>query len=147
MCETLKLSEPDRCLNVMPLYHIHGFSALLATLTGRGAFVCWPAFYAPAFFAALEQWRPTWYTAAPAIHRSLLDRAPAHAELIRRHPLRFVRSASGPMPVAWIAEMERCCFHRSLWDDGDGAPNRQQSASSRTARAGFGGPAGRSAAL
>jgi acyl-CoA synthetase (AMP-forming)/AMP-acid ligase II len=48
---TLSLSTTDRCLNVMPLFHIHGLvAALLASLSAGGSVVCTPGFYAPRFF-------------------------------------------------------------------------------------------------
>jgi non-ribosomal peptide synthetase component F len=40
----LKLHSGDRCLNVMPLFHIHGLSGLVSSLTAGGSFVCTPGF-------------------------------------------------------------------------------------------------------
>ena len=34
---TLALTETDRCLNVMPLFHIHGLMAAVLASTGRGS--------------------------------------------------------------------------------------------------------------
>ena len=42
---TLALGSADRCLNVMPLFHIHGLvAALLASLHAGGSVVCTPGF-------------------------------------------------------------------------------------------------------
>ena len=42
----LDLTADDRCLNVMPLFHIHGLvAALLASLAAGGSVVCTPGFH------------------------------------------------------------------------------------------------------
>lgn len=108
--EVLHLNESDICLSVLPLFHIHGFSALLATLISGGCVVCAPSFTATQFFGWLERFHPTWYTAAPTIHQAILAHAPTHRALLDQHSLRFIRSASSAMPLPVIAEMERT-FH------------------------------------
>lgn len=106
----LHLGEADVCLSVLPLFHIHGFSALLATLISGGSVVCPPSFSAPQFFDWLERFHPTWYTAAPTIHQAVLAHAPNHRALLNGHSLRFIRSASSAMPLSVIAELEQT-FH------------------------------------
>ncbi|WP_143288375.1 AMP-binding protein, partial [Calothrix rhizosoleniae] len=60
----LNLAESDRCLNVMPLFHIHGLiGVLLSSLSTGGSVVCTPGFKAPKFFDWLAEFRPTWYSA------------------------------------------------------------------------------------
>jgi acyl-CoA synthetase (AMP-forming)/AMP-acid ligase II/acyl carrier protein len=104
---TLELSPQDRCLNIMPLFHIHGLvGGLLAPLVSGGSVVCPQGFSAEGFFACLEQFRPTWYTAVPAIHQAVLAAAQNHAEIIRRTPLRFIRSSSSALPARVMAELE-----------------------------------------
>src|SRR5438045_1839595 len=51
------------------------FSGLLAGLAVGSSVVCTPGFDASAFFGWLTEFRPTWYTAVPAIHRALLSTA------------------------------------------------------------------------
>ena len=106
LCETLGLSSSDRYVNVMPLFHIHGLSAVFASLRVGARVFCPAGFDAPRFFDWYAAFHPTWYTAAPTIHRAILDRAPSHRDLIRAHPLRFIRSASSAMPPQLIEEME-----------------------------------------
>lgn len=104
---TLALGPDDRCLNVMPLFHVHGLVAgLLASLAAGAGVVCPPGFRAPAFFPWLAACRPTWYTAVPTMHMAILDRASAHAAAIAAHPLRFLRSSSAPLPSSTLAELE-----------------------------------------
>jgi len=105
---TLKLNDRDRCLNVMPLYHIHGLiGATLASLAGGGSIVCPPEFEAGAFFSWLEEFRPSWYTAVPTIHQAILAGAEEHAEIIAQYPLRFIRSCSGALPPRVQVALER----------------------------------------
>src|SRR5678815_2054241 len=60
----LALTPDDVCLNIMPLFHIHGLMAATLASLGAGASVsCTPGFNALKFFAWLDEVRPTWYTA------------------------------------------------------------------------------------
>ena len=104
---TLELSASDRALNVMPLFHIHGLIAgLSAPLSRGGSVFCTPGFNALKFFAEMEEAKPTWYTAVPTMHQTVLTRAGRHKDVIARHPLRFVRSSSASLPPTVIGELE-----------------------------------------
>src|ERR1700738_5177963 len=95
VCTALELGSRDRLLSVLPLFHGHGLiSGLLAALTAGSSVVCTPGFDATGFFGWLTEFRPTWYTAVPAIHQAILKEADAHSEAARRSSLRLVRSAS-----------------------------------------------------
>ncbi len=103
----LKLSGDDRCLNVMPLFHIHGLiGGTLSSLAAGASVVCSPGFYAPQFFGWMEDFHPTWYTAVPTMHQAILSRATSSRETIARRPLRFIRSSSSPLPSQVMAELE-----------------------------------------
>lgn len=103
----LELVNSDRCLNVMPLFHIHGLvSATLSSLAAGASVVYTPDFYAPKFFEWMEEFRPTWYTAVPTIHQAILARAPFNREVIARCPLRFIRSSTSALPPQVMAELE-----------------------------------------
>ena len=104
---SLELSDRDRALNVMPLFHIHGLIAgLSAPLSRGGAVFCTGGFNTLKFFTEMEEARPTWYTAVPTMHQAILTRAARHKEVIVRHPLRFVRSSSSSLPPTVIGELE-----------------------------------------
>lgn len=100
--------QPDDCgLNVMPLFHIHGLIAgVLAPLAAGSQVFCTPGFNALKFFAWMDEAGPTWYTAVPTMHQAIVSRAPKNAEIIARHPLRFLRSSSSSMPPQVISELE-----------------------------------------
>ena len=105
---TLALSSDDRCLNVMPLFHIHGLmAAVLATITAGGSVVCTPNFLAPRFFEWFERFQPTWYTAVPTMHQAILGRAADQRQRIQANPLRFVRSSSASLPPEVMADLEQ----------------------------------------
>ena len=104
---SLQLDENDRCLSIMPLFHVHGLiGAMLSSLAAGATVICTPGLYAPKFFEWLEEFRPTWYTAVPTMHQAILARAAANIETISRCPLRFIRSSSAPLPSQVMAQLE-----------------------------------------
>jgi acyl-CoA synthetase (AMP-forming)/AMP-acid ligase II/thioesterase domain-containing protein/aryl carrier-like protein len=105
---TLALTPRDRCLNVMPLFHVSGIiGVLLASLSAGASVVCTPGFYAPHFFEWCREFAPSWYSAVPAMHQSILARAREHPEWAARSKFRFIRSGAAPLAPALMAEMER----------------------------------------
>ncbi|ASP21166.1 2,3-dihydroxybenzoate-AMP ligase [Antarctobacter heliothermus] len=103
---SLALTPQDRCLNVMPLFHIHGLlAAVCASLSAGASVFCAPGFNALAFFAQMREARPTWYTAVPTMHQAILSRAPRNAEVIGDVPLRFLRSSSASLPAQVMAQL------------------------------------------
>ncbi|MBR2572789.1 MAG: AMP-binding protein [Loktanella sp.] len=96
---SLSLTPDDRCMNVMPLFHIHGLiAAVSASLAAGGSVWCAPGFDALKFFGWMEDARPTWYTAVPTMHQAILARAGRNADTIANVPLRFLRSSSASLP-------------------------------------------------
>ncbi|WP_417207267.1 acyl--CoA ligase [Antarctobacter sp.] len=103
---SLALTPQDRCLNVMPLFHIHGLLAAVSGSLSAGASVfCAPGFNALNFFAQMREARPTWYTAVPTMHQAILSRAPRNSDVIRDVPLRFLRSSSASLPAQVMAQL------------------------------------------
>jgi acyl-CoA synthetase (AMP-forming)/AMP-acid ligase II/thioesterase domain-containing protein len=107
IAQTLALTPQDRCLNIMPLFHIHGLAAaLLATLTAQGSVVCSSGLYGQHFFTWLKDFQPTWYTAVPTMHQAILSRARELGEVPRRANLRFIRSSSASLPPVVLDGIE-----------------------------------------
>lgn len=107
ICRTLQLSADDRCLNVMPLFHIHGLmAAVLSTMRVGASVFCTPGFNALKFFAWLEEAEPTWYTAVPTMHQAILARADRNREIAEKAALRFVRSSSASLPAQVMEQVE-----------------------------------------
>ena len=104
---TLGLTADDRGLNIMPLFHIHGLIAgILAPLSAGSQVYCTPGFNALRFFKWMDEARPNWYTAVPTMHLAIATRGKHNAEVLKRHPLRFVRSSSSAMPPQLIEQIE-----------------------------------------
>ncbi len=107
IAQSLMLTPSDRCLNVMPLFHIHGLiGALLSSLMTGASIICTPGFSAPNFFGWVNDCCPTWYTAVPTMHQAILTRAGINSDIIARNHFRFIRSCSAALPPALMAELE-----------------------------------------
>jgi oxalate---CoA ligase len=107
ICATLRLEPSDRCLNIMPLFHIHGLIAAVLTSLSAGASVyCTPGFNALKVFAWLDDCKPSWYTAVPTMHQAILSRASRNADILAATKLKFVRSSSSSLPPQVMAELE-----------------------------------------
>ena len=105
--EALELTPGDVCLNIMPLFHIHGLiAAVLSSLAAGASVSCTPGFNAFKFFAQFDKVKPTWFTAVPTMHQTLLPLAARNADLIARGRLRVIRSSSASLPPAAMIEME-----------------------------------------
>lgn len=103
---SLTLSQSDRCLNVMPLFHIHGLiAAVTASLAAGGSVSCASGFDALKFFGWMAEVKPTWYTAVPTMHQAILSRAARNADIITANPLRFLRSSSASLPAQVMLEL------------------------------------------
>jgi len=104
----LTLRETDRCLNVLPLFHGHGLIAtVLASLAAGASVVCTPGCDVNNFFAWLTAFRPTWYSAVPTMHQAIIAQAPHARQCLAGCRLRFIRSASAPLPLRVLTELER----------------------------------------
>ena len=104
---TYQLSPNDTALCMMPLFHIHGIVAsVLSTLVSGGKLICPQGFSALEFWQWVETYRPTWYSAVPTMHQTLLIRADHNQEIIKANPFRFIRSCSSPLPPVILERME-----------------------------------------
>jgi acyl-CoA synthetase (AMP-forming)/AMP-acid ligase II len=104
---TLALQPQDRCMNIMPLFHIHGLiGALLSSMSAEASIFCTPGFNALKFFAWLDEAEASWYSAVPTMHQAILTRADRNRDVIARRKLRFIRSSSSSLPPPVMAELE-----------------------------------------
>lgn len=105
--DALSLSPADCCLNIMPLFHIHGLvGAVLSSLTAAASVVATQGFDAPRFSDWMAAFRPTWYTAVPTMHRAIMGRCGQASHPINRERLRFIRSCSSALAPGLMAELE-----------------------------------------
>ncbi|MGC8524979.1 MAG: acyl--CoA ligase [Acidibrevibacterium sp.] len=104
---TLQLAPDDVCLNIMPLFHIHGLiAATLSSLAAGASVSCTPGFNAFRFFAWFSEVRPSWYTAVPTMHQAILGLAERNRAAIAAGRLRLIRSSSSPLPPQVMAALE-----------------------------------------
>ena len=107
IAKSLRLSPDDRCLNIMPLFHIHGLIAAVLSSVGAGASIwCSPGFNALSFFNWVAEAKPSWYTAVPTMHQAILSRASRNQETVDQAGLRFIRSSSSSLPPQVMQELE-----------------------------------------
>lgn len=107
IAKTLALTPSDRCLNIMPLFHIHGLmAAVMASVWAGASIICCPGFLQTKFFSWMEKFRPTWYTAVPTMHQAILARAQEHKHVLETVQLRFLRSSSASLPPSVLHELE-----------------------------------------
>tara|TARA_E500000178_G_scaffold107461_1_gene107190 strand:- start:2944 stop:4446 length:1503 start_codon:yes stop_codon:yes gene_type:complete len=96
---SLKLTSRDHCLNIMPLFHIHGLIAVLAASIKAGASICASnGFNALKFLDLAKEQNITWYSGVPTMHQAILLRAQKNAKKAKNLNLRFIRSSSASLP-------------------------------------------------
>jgi acyl-CoA synthetase (AMP-forming)/AMP-acid ligase II len=105
---TLALTANDKCMNVMPLFHIHGLMATILATLGAGASVfCTSGFNALKFYGWLKESEATWYSAVPTMHQMIVSRAKNNEDIIAGSSLRLIRSSSAPLPAPVMSELEK----------------------------------------
>lgn len=109
-----ELDASDKVLAVLPLYHINAqIVTVMAPLVSKGSLVMPRRFSASLFWGLIERYQCTWASLVPTIiafllehyRRSKADRSDAEAEL-RFEKMRFIRSASAPLPLEHKREFE-----------------------------------------
>jgi len=104
---SLALTADDVCLNIMPLFHIHGLiAATLASLAAGGGVSCTPGFNAFKYFGWLARVRPSWVTAVPTMHQAVLGLVDRNLDVIAESRLRFLRSSSASLPPQVMTALE-----------------------------------------
>jgi len=105
---TLNLNKNDKCLNIMPMFHIHGLvAAILAPIYNGGSIIAPSGFNALQFFKWVNEFKPTWYTAVPTMHQTILVRSERNKEIIKNNPLKFIRSSSASLPSKVMQNLEK----------------------------------------
>ena len=98
---SLELSADDHCLNIMPLFHIHGLIAVLCASLSKGASICCSSgFNAIGFLELAKSEQISWYSGVPTMHQAILLRAKRNQEAAKALSLRFIRSSSASLPPA-----------------------------------------------
>lgn len=93
------LTARDRSLSVTPIWYAFGLLLPVFTPLLTGGSVAFPA---NALEIDLSEWlsalQPTWYSASPTLHLSILERLQAQAGAKTKHSLRFVLTGGATPP-------------------------------------------------
>ena len=106
IASSIELISADHCLNIMPLFHIHGLIAVLTTSVSKGASVCClPGFSAISFLDIAAEEKISWFSGVPTMHQALLLRAKRNVQKCKDLKLRLIRSSSASLPPAVFEEL------------------------------------------
>jgi acyl-CoA synthetase (AMP-forming)/AMP-acid ligase II len=96
---TLKISENDRCLQILPFYHGMGIGLpLLSILLAGGTIICTKDFIPSDFYPLLVTARPTYFIAGPAHHRAILrELKKVPPNILKNNSLRLILSSSASL--------------------------------------------------
>lgn len=104
---SMALTENDRCINMMPLFHGHGVNnILLGSMAAGAGVVCTHGCDVDRFFGWLSEFHPTWYSAVPTMHQAIVAQAQNRHERAADLRLRLIRSASASLPLHLLAQLE-----------------------------------------
>jgi long-chain acyl-CoA synthetase len=96
-----KLTENDRGLCLLPLFHINAQVVnLISGLFSGGSIILPRQFSASTFWSTLANYEATWFNAVPTIYSILLNRPKEEVEHLELSRVQFGRSASAPLPVS-----------------------------------------------
>ncbi len=105
--KSLKLTKNDHCLNIMPMFHIHGLIAVLTSSIKVGASICASSgFNALKFLNLAKTQKITWYSGVPTMHQAILIRAEKNKEIAKNLKLRFIRSSSASLPPVTFQKLQ-----------------------------------------
>jgi acyl-CoA synthetase (AMP-forming)/AMP-acid ligase II len=103
-----RLTPADRGYCCLPLFHVNAeVVGLLATLAARAGLVLDRSFSRRGFWAMIEEQRVTWINAVPAIITILaMEPSAVPSAVPPSSRVRFVRSASAPLPPSALRRFE-----------------------------------------
>ena len=105
---SLQLSDKDRCLNMMPLFHVGALvDLLLSPLSAGGSVVVTEKISGADFLDCLQSYQPSWYQAVPTMLKDVVTTIKSRPDLLpEKMPLRLVRSVSSALPNRLLHEVE-----------------------------------------
>ena len=102
----LGLTAADRCLLILPLFHVNGIVvSVLSPFAAGGSTTVTGRFSPSTFFDTVEAVRPTYFSAVPTIY-AMLSALPDDVEPDTTS-LRFAVCGAAPMPAELIARFEQ----------------------------------------
>ncbi len=116
--DSLSLGPQDRCLNLLPPFHIGALvDLLLAPLASGGSVVVAEDAAPETVFRHLLESRPTWIQAVPTMLHDMVRHRPSTTDRFFSDPannrLRFIRSVSSALPESLRREVEETGTRKS----------------------------------
>ena len=107
-CSIQKITRADRCLHIVPYYHGMGIGAsLLNPLISGATVICTRDFIPSDFIDLLRTFKPTFYSAGPALNQGILrELKKVLPDLIKNNSLHYIRVSSGFLPEDLQRELE-----------------------------------------
>lgn len=100
-----QLTSDDTAMQILPLFHINGFViGFLTPYTTGETLILPPKFSVSHFWQWIEKYQVRWVSAVPTIISMILSRTPKEYKGARC--MRFLRSASAPLPDAVLKEFQ-----------------------------------------
>ncbi|MDD1683744.1 MAG: AMP-binding protein [Methanoregula sp.] len=97
----------ERCLLITQYYHMIANSSMMQVMFAGGTVICTRDFIAPDIVPLLKDYRPTFYSAPPALHQVILrELKKAAPGTPVTHSLRFIRTISAFMPAELRSQLE-----------------------------------------
>ena len=101
-----QLTKLDRCLNIAAPYYSHGLTTNIFTPLITGGSIAIPHTNEILAQEWLEELAPTWYSAAPGLHRAVLECAKSRSGPILNHRLRLLSTGGAPIDLDLAQELE-----------------------------------------
>jgi long-chain acyl-CoA synthetase len=103
--DALRLTPEDRCLLILPLFHVNGIMvSVVAPLAAGGSTTITGRFSPTTFFETVEAVRPSYFSAVPTIYAMLAGLPDDHRP--DTSSVRFAICGAAPMPAELIGRFE-----------------------------------------
>jgi len=105
--DTFKITHTDRSLHIVPYYHGMGLATpLLSILLAGGTVICTKDFISSDFLPLLKEFRPTYYSAGPALHLAILrEIKKTSLEELKDGSLREIQTGTAPLSATVNQEL------------------------------------------
>ncbi|MDY4379456.1 AMP-binding protein [Pectobacterium brasiliense] len=107
------LTPDDKCLNMMPSYHVHGLiSATYSTLLSNGTVINSDGMRPDETIKGVNKNKPTWWTGVPALYESIISAHESGSEVDKNaiNSIRFIRVSSAPLTQSLTKRLRKNKF-------------------------------------
>ncbi len=106
IAESHRLTDKDRGLTPLPFHHVNApIVTLITTILTGGTVIAAPKYSTTHFWEWVKKYDPTWISIVPTIVAMLLKTD--KPDFLGKTSLRFIRTASAPLPVVYFERFEK----------------------------------------